>query len=109
MTLHPGFRVLARFDEPVRGWQGALQSAYSDAFEREGITLMALFVPTGCSARRCRASGPSTRATRRTIDHLAMFGGSSTTRAAASVHRSIGREPLVTYRMAPRTGRRSPA
>ena len=47
MTLHPGFRVLARFARPVRGWQGALQSAYTDAYEREGITLMGLFVPTG--------------------------------------------------------------
>ncbi len=33
LTLHPGFRVMARFDEPVRGWRGALQSAYSDALE----------------------------------------------------------------------------
>ena len=25
LTLHPGFRVMARFDETVRGWRGALQ------------------------------------------------------------------------------------
>jgi len=32
LTLHPSFRLMARFDERVEGWKGALQSAFSDAF-----------------------------------------------------------------------------
>src|SRR5262249_48921494 len=43
MTLHPSFRLLARFDEPVRGWDGALQSAYVDHWH--DITNVGLFVP----------------------------------------------------------------
>src|SRR5205807_1552157 len=37
LTLHPSFRVVARFDQKIRGWEGALQSAYSDHWEKEGM------------------------------------------------------------------------
>ena len=47
MTLHPSMRVMARFDEPVHGWRGALQSMHTNAFFHERITLMSVFVPTG--------------------------------------------------------------
>lgn len=101
MTLHPGFRVLGRFDEPVRGWQGALQSAYCDAFEDEGITLMSLFVPTGVLGATMPGVGPEHMRASRSIDHLAMFGGIVHDQGGGAIHRGIGREPWVTYRMAP--------
>ncbi|MFT5429931.1 MAG: choline dehydrogenase-like flavoprotein, partial [Myxococcota bacterium] len=50
LTLHPSFRMLARFDEEVNGWSGSLQSAFSDAYMKEGITLVSLFIPTGVLA-----------------------------------------------------------
>lgn len=101
MTLHPGFRVLARFARPVRGWQGALQSAYTDAFEHEGITLMALFVPTGVLGATMPGVGAEHVAAAGKIDHLAMFGGIIHDSGGGSVHRGPGREPVVTYRMNP--------
>ncbi len=101
MTLHPGFRVLARFARPVRGWQGALQSAYTDAFEHEGITLMGLFVPNGVLGATMPGVGPEHVAAARNIDHLAMFGGIIHDAGGGTVHRGPGREPVVTYRMAP--------
>ena len=45
MTLHPGFRVGAIFDEVVEGWDGALQSVYSDHFASDGITLVSVYPP----------------------------------------------------------------
>ncbi len=101
MTLHPGFRVLGRFEEKVRGWQGALQSAYTDAFEHEGITLMALFVPNGVLGATMPGVGAEHVAAASKIDHLAMFGGIIHDAGGGSVHRGPGREPVVTYRMAP--------
>lgn len=101
MTLHPGFRVLGRFDEKVRGWQGALQSAYTDAYEREGITLMSLFVPTGVLGATMPGIGPAHMEKSAQIDHLAMFGGIIHDKGGGSVYRGFGREPFVTYRMAP--------
>ncbi len=101
MTLHPGFRVLGRFARPVRGWVGALQSAYTDAFERERITLMGLFVPPGVLGATMPGVGAEHVAAASHIDHLAMFGGIIHDSGGGSVYRGPGREPVVTYRMAP--------
>lgn len=101
MTLHPGFRVLARFDEPVEGWKGALQSAYSDAFEREGITLTGLFIPNGMLGATMPGVGPEHTRNAAQIGHLAMFGGILHDAGGGTVRRWIGRDPLVTYKMSP--------
>jgi len=108
MTLHPGFRVLARFDEPVEGWKGALQSVYADAFEREGITLTGLFVPTGVLGATMPGVGVEHTRNAAKIGHLAMFGGILHDEGGASVWRSFGREPWVTYRMTDRDRARIP-
>lgn len=99
LTLHPGFRVLARFDEPVRGWRGALQSAWSDAFEHEGVTLTSLFVPVGVLGATMPGIGPEHTEQAANIDHLAMFGGIIHDQGGGTVYRGLGREPIVTYRM----------
>lgn len=108
MTLHPGFRVLARFDAPVEGWKGALQSAYSDAFEHEGITLTGLFVPTGVLGATMPGVGVEHTRNAANIGHLAMFGGILHDEGGATVRPWWGREPLVTYRMSPRDRARIP-
>lgn len=102
VTVHPGFRMLARFDDPVRGWQGALQSMYTDAYEHEGITLMGLFVPPAVLAATMAGVGPEHAARARHIPHLAMFGGIIHDEGGGTIHRFLGREPWMTYRMAPR-------
>jgi choline dehydrogenase-like flavoprotein len=61
VTLHPGIRIVARFDDPLRGWDGALQSAYSDHFAAEGIKLMSAYSTVNVLAAgmpACRASAP---------------------------------------------------
>ncbi len=100
MTLHPGFRMLARFDEDVRGWQGALQSAFSDAFEREQITLTSVFVPPGVIAATLPGFGPSHLARTRAMPSLAMFGGIIHDQGGGTLHHPPRREPFATYRMA---------
>jgi choline dehydrogenase-like flavoprotein len=100
LTLHPAFRVMARFDDPVKGWQGALQSAYSDAFEHEKITLTGLFVPPGVLAATMPGVGPEHTRAAAFIPHLAMFGGMIHDEGGGVIRRGFGREPFVTYRMA---------
>jgi choline dehydrogenase-like flavoprotein len=100
MTLHPGFRVLARFDERVAGWQGALQSAWTDAFEHKRISLMGLFVPVGVLGATMPGVGVEHTDKARDIDKLAMFGGIIHDSGGGTIHRALGREPFVTYRMA---------
>lgn len=98
LTLHPGFRFMARFDEPVRGWKGALQSAYTAAFEDEGITCVGLFIPPGALAGTMPGIGPEHVERAEGIPHLAVFGGMLHDDPGGRVHDVLGK-PLMTYRM----------
>ncbi|MCC6623116.1 MAG: GMC family oxidoreductase [Deltaproteobacteria bacterium] len=101
MTLHPSFRVMARFAEPVRGWEGALQSAVSKAFMHRGLTLVSLFIPPGIVAATMPGVGPEHVARARQIDHIALFGGLVHDEGGGRVHGlPFMREPIVSYRMA---------
>lgn len=102
MTLHPSFRMLGLFDESVRGWAGSLQSAYSDAFEDEGITLVGLFVPPSVIGATMPGVGADHVRRARNMPRLAMFGGLLHDEGGGVVHRAPGREPFVTYRMTPK-------
>jgi choline dehydrogenase-like flavoprotein len=98
LTLHPGFRVMARFDELVQGWKGALQSAYSDAFENDRITLVGLFVPPGVLAATLPGIAAGHAASAASIPELCVFGGMLHDDAGGTVHSLFG-QPLMTYRM----------
>lgn len=102
LTLHPGFRVFARFDETVRGWAGAMQSAYTDAFERERVTLMSLFIPASVIAATMPGAGAEHHARVRHMPNIAMFGAMIHDEGPGTVRRGFGREPIVTYRMSAR-------
>ncbi len=105
LTLHPGFRVFARFDENVRGWAGAMQSAYTDAFEREHVTLMSLFIPASVIAATMPGAGPAHHARAEGMQNIAMFGAMIHDEGPGTVRRTFGREPFVTYRMSERDQR----
>jgi len=104
MTLHPSFRMVARFDEPIRGWEGALQSAFSSAFMKEGLTLVALFIPPGMVAATMPGVGPAHARRAAEVDRVSVFGGLVHDEAGGVVHHvPFMREPLVTYRMGKET------
>lgn len=103
LTLHPGFRVYGVFDRPVRGWQGALQSAYSDAFEHDGVTLTSLFVPASVIAATMPHAGARHARLTERIDHIAMFGAMVHDDGGGSIHRNpFGREPVAFYQCSTR-------
>jgi choline dehydrogenase-like flavoprotein len=108
LTLHPAFKVLARFDEPVEGWRGALQAAYVDHFEAAGITLVGLFIPPALVGASTPGIGPEHRKHASMAPNLALFGGIIHDQGGGTIHRSIDREPVVTYRMAARDRARFP-
>lgn len=102
VTLHPAFRVAALFDQEVKGWQGAMQSAYSDDFEAEGVTLVGVFPPANILAAAMPGVGPSFMQRASTLGHVAIFGGMVHDEGGGTLHGIPGREPLLTYRMAKR-------
>jgi choline dehydrogenase-like flavoprotein len=107
LSLHPSFRVMGRFDEPVRGWEGALQSAYH-LDEEEGVLFNSVFVPNGVLAATLPGFGPAHAKLRQQVAHLGIFGGTLHDDAMGRVRHGFGREPIMTYRMSPRDRARIP-
>jgi choline dehydrogenase-like flavoprotein len=101
MTVHPAFRVMARFDEPLRGWRGALQSAYSDSLEHERITMVGLFVPPGVLAATMPGIGSEHAARAAQIPNLSIFGGMIHDDGGGRIREVFGKT-LMTYRMSER-------
>jgi choline dehydrogenase-like flavoprotein len=109
LTLHPSFRVMGRFDEPVRGWEGALQSAYSKHYEHDGTVLNSVFVPNGILAATMPGFGKHHAKHRASVGHLAMFGVMIHDEGAGAVWGvPFRREPLLTYKMTRRDRARVP-
>ena len=102
LTLHPGCRVFGLFDEEVRGWAGAMQSAFSTAFEHEGVLLNSLFIPPSVIAATMPGSGPRHARLAEQAAHIAMFGAQIHDDGGGIVVRNpLGREPLLLYRCSP--------
>lgn len=102
LTLHPGFRVGALFDERVDGWDGAMQSVYSDHFADDGLTLLGIYAVPNVLATAFPGVGPAHRRIVKSLPHLAFFGAMVHDEAGGRVRRWLSREPLLTYRMARR-------
>lgn len=102
VTLHPGVRIVARFDDPVNGWDGAMQSVYSDHFAAEGIKLMGVYTTVNFLAAGLPGVGPKLRARARALSHCAVFGAMIHDEGGGAVRAGPGREPLLSYKMAPR-------
>jgi choline dehydrogenase-like flavoprotein len=109
LSLHPSFRVMGLFDAPVRGWEGALQSAYSDALEAsDGLLFNSAFVPNGVLAGTTPGVGPEFYKRTQGLNRLSLFGGMIHDDAGGRLWKVPGREPLMTYRMSPRDRARIP-
>jgi choline dehydrogenase-like flavoprotein len=99
LTLHPAFRMMARFKDSIEGWKGSLQSAYSDHFEHQKITMVGMFVPPGVLAATMKGIGSEHHRRARQIPNLAVFGGMIHDEAGGRIHSAFGKT-FATYRMA---------
>ncbi|MBX3185415.1 MAG: GMC family oxidoreductase [Labilithrix sp.] len=99
LTLHPAVRIGALFDERVDGWDGALQSVYTDHFLGEGIWLNGVYSAVNVLAAAFPGVGHEHRRLVKNIPNLAFFGGMVHDDGGGQVRRWFSREPLVLYRM----------
>jgi choline dehydrogenase-like flavoprotein len=107
LTMHPAFRVGALFDQEIAGWDGALQSVYSDHFlASDGFTLVGVYSPVNILSAAFPGIGPDYRRLVRESPRLAIFGGMVHDDGGGRVHRWLSREPLVLYRMIERDKKR---
>jgi len=102
VTLHPALRVSALFDEVLDGWNGALQSVYSNHFAREGITLVGVYSAVNVLAAALPGTGAAHRRFVADMPRHGIFGAMVHDEGGGSVRLGPGREPILTYRMAPR-------
>ena len=102
ITLHPAARVVARFDDRLNGWDGALQSCYSDHLHKEGIKLVGVYSPVNVLAAGFPGVGPALLRRVRDMPYYGVFGCMVHDEGGGQVSRGIGREPNLSYRMAAR-------
>jgi len=101
ITLHPGIRCIALFDDRLEGWDGALQSVYSDHFDHQGIKLVGIYSSVNVMASGMPGVGPKLRRMAREMPHLGAFGAMIHDEGGGRVRAGLSREPILTYEMAP--------
>jgi choline dehydrogenase-like flavoprotein len=102
VTLHPALRVSALFDDVVAGWDGSMQSVYSDHFHGEGITLVGVYSAINVIAAALPGIGAAHRRLVADLSRHGVFGALVHDEGGGSVRLGTGREPILTYKMAPR-------
>ncbi|MDB4947271.1 MAG: putative oxidoreductase [Labilithrix sp.] len=102
LTLHPAVRIGALFDEEVEGWDGSMQSVYTDHYLPEGILLNGVYSAVNVLAAAFPGVGPEHRRLVKRMPNLAFFGGMIHDDGGGQVRRWLSREPLITYKMARR-------
>jgi choline dehydrogenase-like flavoprotein len=102
ITLHPAARVVARFSDRLDGWNGALQSCYSDDLMNEGILFNSVYSAVNVLAIGLPGVGREFLERVRDMPHMAIFGTMVHDEAGGRVTFGIGREPTLFYEMAPR-------
>ena len=102
ITLHPSVRIGAMFDDRVEGWNGALQSVYSEHFHAEGITLVGVYTAVNVLAAALPGIGPAHRSLIRKLGNFGILGGLVHDQGGGTIRPApMGREGLLTYEMAP--------
>jgi choline dehydrogenase-like flavoprotein len=74
LRIHPACWVGACFDEPVRGWDGVMQSWYVDEWNDRGLFLEATFTPFAFGLHWLPGSGAELKQRIERYDRLAVIG-----------------------------------
>ncbi len=102
ITIHPGLRIVGRFPDELKGWDGAMQSVYSDHYEGEGITLVGVYSAPNVLAASLTGIGPELLGRVRQLSRFGVFGAMIHDQGGGRLRPGPGREPVFSYRMAPR-------
>jgi choline dehydrogenase-like flavoprotein len=102
LSLHPNAKVIAVFDEEVRGWEGVHQAYQVREFEEEGLLFAAVNLPPGIVAMSApvygEALGELLQDYRRTLIAGVLVEDTSLGRVLAGP----GGRPLVSYQLGDR-------
>jgi len=99
LRIHPACWVGARFDEPVRGWEGVMQSWYVDQWQDRGLFLEATFTPFAFGAHWLRGAGAELVERLAAYDHLGVVGVHLSERSEGRVALTRGGRLRIAYRL----------
>jgi len=103
LSLHPNIKVVALFDEPIRGWEGVHQAYQVREFADEGIvTLAAVNVPPSILAMSLHHDGAELGALLEHYDHAVIAGLLCEDTSAGRVRVTPGGTPVAFYQLQPR-------
>jgi choline dehydrogenase-like flavoprotein len=95
LHIHPACWVGAHYDEPVRGWDGVMQSWAVDEWNDRGLFLEATFSPLPFGGHWLRGAGAPYKERLEQFDHLGVIGVHLSDRSEGRVARG-GR---ITYKL----------
>jgi choline dehydrogenase-like flavoprotein len=98
LRIHPACWVGASFDEPVRGWDGVMQSWAVDEWNDRGLFLEATFTPLSFGSQWLPGSGAAYMRALERYGHVAVIGVHLSDRSEGRVALR-GRRSRITYRL----------
>lgn len=97
LSIHPAVAAVARFDEPVTGWNTVPQGYSIDHFAREGLMFEGGSAPLELTAAAVPGYGPGYVDFMEQFDRMLTFGMMVKDTSRGRVHRTRASEPQITY------------
>jgi choline dehydrogenase-like flavoprotein len=99
LSLHPAAKVMARFDEEIRGWDEIPQGWYVDALAEEGIMLEGIFLPPAYIASTILHTGERHLRLMEDYNRIAAFGIMVSDTTRGRILRVPGGSPFAIYNL----------
>ncbi len=98
LSLHPNVKLVATFDQPVRGWEGVHQAYQVREFEDEGLVFAAVNVPPSVVAMTSPVHGAALGAMMADYDKM-MVAGMLLEDTTTGQVRTVGGRPQAFYQL----------
>ncbi len=99
LHVHPAAWIGGLYPEPVRGWEGIMQSYFVDEWHDRGLVLEATFTPLSFGAQWLPGVGREHQARVAAFDHMGSIGVHLSDRSEGRVGLRRDGTPRLTYRL----------
>jgi choline dehydrogenase-like flavoprotein len=99
LRIHPAAWIGARFEQPVRGWEGVMQSYYIDEWHDIGLMLEATFTPLAYGAHWLPGTGSEHQERLRAFDRLGSNGVHLSDTSAGRIRLGTDGSLRLSYRL----------
>ncbi|MFH1874797.1 MAG: GMC family oxidoreductase [Pseudomonadota bacterium] len=97
LTLHPAAKVMALFEDEVKGWQGIPQGYYCEGLKEDRVALEGIFLQPAFTASTLLLSGIEHRQVMEQYNKLALFGMMVSDTSQGRVYSGFKGHPIPIY------------